>query len=157
MSVDVERSEGGGAGCALLLQVCLFFLLRFVGLLSWKTDTGGKHSNTEELNQKLTRSNRTDAFADPDAVVVLTFIPLSVSPRISIRLSLRGTPRRLPPLPPPPSYDHDDDVLVISQMPLMEHKGASDSERRLILKMVCVAAGSSRLSSLGAQPCIAPY
>lgn len=99
MSVDVERSEGGGAGCALLLQVCLFFLLRFVGLLSWKTDTGGKHSNTEELNQKLTRSNRTDAFADPDAVVVLTFIPLSVSPRISIRLSLRGTPRRLPPPP----------------------------------------------------------
>lgn len=95
MSVDVERSEGGGAGCALLLQVCLFFLLRFVGLLSWKTDTGGKHSNTEELNQKLTRSDRTDAFADPDAVVVLTFIPLSVSPRISIRLSLRGTPRRL--------------------------------------------------------------
>lgn len=156
MSVDVERSEGGGAGCALLLQVCLFFLLRFVGLLSWKTDTGGKHSNTEELNQKLTRSDRTDAFADPDAVVVLTFIPLCVSPRISIRLSLRGTPRRLPP-PPPPSYDHDDDVLVISQMPLMEHKGASDSERRLILKMVCVAAGSSRLSSLGAQPCIAPY
>lgn len=152
----MERSEGGGAGCALLLQVCLFFLLRFVGLLSWKTDTGGKHSNTEELNQKLTRSNRTDAFADPDAVVVLTFIPLCVSPRISIRLSLRGTPRRLPP-PPPPSYDHDDDVLVISQMPLMEHKGASDSERRLILKMVCVAAGSSRLSSLGAQPCIAPY
>lgn len=101
MSVDVERSEGGGAGCALLLQVCLFFLLRFVGLLSWKTDTGGKHSNTEELNQKLTRSDRTDAFADPDAVVVLTFIPLSVSPRISIRLSLRGTPRRLPPPPTP--------------------------------------------------------
>lgn len=96
MSVDVERSEGGGAGCALLLQVCLFFLLRFVGLLSWKTDTGGKHSNTEELNQKLTRSNRTDAFA----VVVLTFIPLCVSPRISIRLSLRGTPRRLPPPTP---------------------------------------------------------
>lgn len=150
MSVDVERSEGGGAGCALLLQVCLFFLLRFVGLLSWKTDTGGKHLNTEELNQKLTRSDRTDVFA----VVVLTFIPLCVSPRISIRLSLRGTPRRLPP---PSSYDHDDDVLVISQMPLMEHKGASDSERRLILKMVCVAAGSSRLSSLGAQPCIAPY
>lgn len=109
-----------------------------------------KHGGVEP---KLTRINRTDVFADPDAVVVLTFIPLCVSPRISIRLSLRGTPRRLPP----PSYDHDDDVLVISQMPLMEHKGASDSERRLILKMVCVAAGSSRLSSLGAQPCIAPY
>lgn len=92
-------------------------MLRFVGLLS-----GRKKKNKDSLRKtfkhggvkpKLIRSHYKKEFADPAAIVVLSFIPSYQ------HLSLcEGRPADSP-------CDRDDDVLVISQIPLMEHKAGT--------------------------------
>ena len=93
--------------------LCFDLLVCFLEEKKKNKDSLRKTFKHGGVKPKLIRSHYKKEFADPAAIVVLSFIPSYQ------HLSLcEGRPADSP-------CDRDDDVLVISQIPLMEHKAGT--------------------------------